>query len=494
MANEYTIKSSLEAFTTKERLGIDTTKVAFLEWLSMEDRERQTKYVGFREYYDGEHDVMLTDRQTLFLELDTNQNFTANYCPLVVDELERRLTVATFDADGNSKLGGHKGELWKWWRRDKMDADQADTHLSAIRDGDSYIIVDWNVEEKRPEFRHNLAYDGIEGVHCHYSDETGKVAYATKRWLVTDPHDPGAGVVKRMNIYYPDRLERYIADGTHGGQWYGFIKDGGEAIIDWTSKKGEPLGIPVFHLKYKPAGYRYGKSILEDVIPLQNGLNKAVVDVIAAADTTGFRIYWATGTDMTDEDGEPVQIFPGVIFTTTNPDATFGAIPGENLRPIIEVVDMFKVTIAQVSETPMHLFQVSGQNASEGAQKQQEVGMINKAEKWGRAVGNFWEDCMQMAIKLSNTFNNTSYQEDLILQTVWEDAEVRDKTQRRKDKADTTKVLVDAGAGIEQSARHSGYTEEESKDLASMAIPKLAMIAPGMGAQKPKVSSTDAKK
>ena len=485
MGTEYATKSSLEAVTTRTRMGLDDAQKAFLEWLSMEESERQEKYLSYRAYYDGEHDVMLTDRQKKFLELKTHQNFTANLCPMVVDELERRMLVQTFDADGNSQLGGHKGMLWKWWRRDGMDADQSDTHLSAIRDGDSYVIVSWNQEEKRPEFHHNLAYNGTEGVKCHYSDETGKVAYATKRWLVTDPLDPGAGTVKRMNIYWPNRVERFIADGTHSGFWYGFTNDGQEAVLPWVTVQGEPLGVPVFHLKHKPSGYRWGTSILDDVIPLQNGLNKAIVDVIAAADTTGFRMYWATGTDMTDENDDPISIHPGTFLTSPAADARFGFIPGEDLRPLIEVVDMFKVTIAQVSETPMHLFQVSGQNASEGSQKQQEVAMINKAEKWGRAVGNFWETCMQMAIKLSNTYDGTSYPTDLILQCVWEDAEVRDKTQRRKEEALTAKVWVDAGASIEEAAKAAGLTEEQAKDLAKMAVPKLVGLAPGSGPPAP---------
>jgi hypothetical protein len=481
MATEYAARSNLEMLTTRERLGLDSTKAAFLEWLNMEERERQEKYESFREYYDGKHAVMLTDRQKKFLELETHQNFQANLCPMVVDELERRMIVRTFDADGNRKLGGHKGMLWKWWRRDGMDADQSDTHLSAIRDGDSYVIVTWNHDENRPEFHHNLAYDGDEGVKCHYSDETGKVAYATKRWLVTDPLDPAAGTVKRMNIYWPDRVERYIADGTHNGFWYGYTRDGEDAVLPWVDALGKPLGVPVFHLKHKPAGYRWGKSILEDVIPLQNGLNKSIVDVIAAADTTGFRMYWATGTDMTDENDDPIMIHPGTFLTSSAPEASFGWFPGEDMRPLIEVVDMFKVTIAQVSETPIHLFQVSGQNASEGAQKQQEVAMINKAEKWGRAVGNFWENCMQMAIKLSNVNDGTSYPTDLILQTVWEDAEVRDKTQRRKEQAETAKIWTDAGASIEEAAKAAGMTEEEAKDLAKMALPKLMGLVPGTG-------------
>lgn len=472
---EYSVRSQLELFTTRERMGIDSVRQSFIEWLALEDIERQEKYTQYRDYYNGDHDVMLTNRQKAFLELSPNQDFSANYCSLVVDELARRMTVSGFDVEESHEIGR---QLWRWWRLARMDSRQDDTHLAAIRDGDAYVIVSWDQVNSRPQFHANLAYDGFEGVKVHYSDETGQIVMASKRWVIKQGEE--VGEVRRLNLYYPDRVERYVSDEKNGGVWKEFTGDGQPGVLDWTDRSGKPLGVPVFHLKYKPAGYRWGRSILEDVIPMQNALNKAIVDVIAAADTTGFRLYWATGTDLIDEDDEPISIHPGVILTSTSPDAKFGYIPGENLRPLIEVVDMCKITIAQMSETPMHLFQVSGQNASEGAQKQQEVGMINKAEKLGIAVGNFWEDCMRMAILLSNTFGGTNYPADLIIQTTWADMEVRDKVARRKEMAETAKVWVDSGSSLEEAAIEAGIPEDRAKDLGRLAVPILgAGIVPG---------------
>jgi hypothetical protein len=471
---EYTIKSSKELPTTRTRMGIDATTLAYLEWLVLEDAERQAKYKEYRRYYDGDHDVMLTERQKAFLELTASQEFSANYCSLVVDELERRMTVSGFEADGNRELGGESGQLWKWWRLARMDSKQSDTHLAATRDGDAYVIVSWDQVRGRPAFHANMAFDGSEGVKVHYSDETGEVEFASKRWVIKLGEDVAR---TRMNLYYPDRVERWVSDGKG---WEPYSSDGKDDIMSWINPRTRaPLGVPVFHLKYKPAGYRWGRSILEDVIPMQNALNKAIVDVIAAADTTGFRLYWATGTDLLDDDEEPISIHPGTWIVATAPDARVGYMPGEDLRPLIEVVDMCKVSIAQVSETPMHLFQVSGQNASEGAQKQQEVGMINKAEKLGISIGNFWEDCMGMAIKLSNAFDNTSYPEDLILSTNWADMEVRDKTTRRQQVAETAKTWVDAGSSLEEAAKEAGVPAERATELGSNLMLLMPGVIPG---------------
>lgn len=469
---EYTRRSSLAMYTTSERLGIHDVAQSFFEWLSEEDRERQTKYRQYRDYYNGVQDVMLTERQKEFLELTANQDFSANYCRLVVNEIARRENVRGFDA---GTQGGKEGILWNWWQWNRMDAKQKDVHTSAVRDGDTFVIVGWDNERQRPTFDHNLAYDGFEGVKVIYNDEDGSIAYATKKWNVMDKDSKGEiHVLRRYNLYYPAYIERWVSDDRkNDGQWTPFTGDGGEAVIEWTDRDGKPLGVPVIHFSYDRAGWRWGMSAIDNVIPLQNGLNKSLVDLIAAADTTGFRLYWVTGTRMVDADGNPVKIAPG-SFLEGPETSTFGYFPGEDLRPLIEVVDAFKVSIAQVTETPLHLFQVSGQNASEGAQKQQEVGMIARAEEAAVHFGNAWEDVMYLSRRLHNTYtNDTPLDEDQLITTLWHDFEVRDRVERVKTQGEALTMFTTAGGDYEAVARYVGVDEENAKAMAQFAIVPL---------------------
>ena len=57
------------------------------------DQEREGRYRAYREYYDGEHDTQLTDRQRQYLQLKVGEEFNGNYRPIVVDALVERLTV-----------------------------------------------------------------------------------------------------------------------------------------------------------------------------------------------------------------------------------------------------------------------------------------------------------------------------------------------------------------------------------------------------------------
>lgn len=470
---DYTRRVNLDMFTTLERMGMDDLSEAFFHWLSLEDTERQRKYRSYRDYYNGDQEVMLTERQKQFLELKPHQHFSANYCQLVVDELARRMTVRGFEA--GPQQGGLDGKLWEWWQWGRMDAKQKSVHASAVRDGDTYVIVGWDWEKGRPTYHHNMAYDGNEGVKVHYDDETGEISFASKRWMVYRDGD----IYRRINLYYDDHIERYISsDRLSNGVWSPFTGDGLDAVIPWINRAGQPLGVPVIHFAYNAAGWRWGMSVLEQVIPLQNALNKSIVDLVAAADSTGFRVYFGSGIEGEDEDGNELLIAPGTLITTRNENGRLMAIPGEDLRPLIEVVDAFKIAIAQVTETPLHLFQVSGQNASEGAQKQQEVGMILRADDAAVHFGNSWEDVMYLSRRVHNAFSNEpAVAEDTLINALWKDFEVRDRVERVREMAEAMAQIVSAGGDLEAAARFAGVDEENAAKIAAFSVP-AGMIPP----------------
>ena len=145
----------------------DIARLAFLQWLASEDAERQKWYTNFREYYDGDHETQLTARQRKYLQVKADEEFSDNYCSIVVDALAERLKVTGFDCGEDT---GQAELLWEWWTKNRMDAKQRITHTAAIRDGDGYVIVEWpNDDDAFPKFLYEPAYDGIEGVKVHYS-------------------------------------------------------------------------------------------------------------------------------------------------------------------------------------------------------------------------------------------------------------------------------------------------------------------------------------
>jgi len=435
-----------------------------LDSLSTEDSDRQSHYVAWREYYDGDHNTQLTERQRRYLQVKLGDEFNANHCPTVVDAVSERLHVTGFKS-ADSRLAER---LWGWWQDNRMDALQGIVHLAAVRDGDAYLIAEWDEDEGRPVFSDELAYDGSEGVRVHYSSEQRRrIAFASKWWETEIEESGEAQAAKRCNLYYPDRIEKYVYLQTEaGGHWQPYREDPADRWpIPWVDEAGKPLGVPVVHFRNKGQGYNYGQSELKSVVPLQNALNKAIIDLLAAADTTAFRIFWMIGDDPSG-----LEIAPGSwVFSKRPPSgeqgAAMGFFPGENLQPLISFSDAFVMEIARVSRTPISFFQVSGHRPAEGTLKQEEVGLVAKVKRCQVAFGNAWEDAMRMAVRLYNAFGAQVPGEQLDaiaqLDTLWADPE----TRNARDHLEALKLKAELGVPVETLWGEMGYSAQEIAEM-----------------------------
>ena len=279
----------------------DVVALSYRHWLALERQAQQQNYTAYRQYYDGDHPTQLTERQRQYLGLGKSAKFCDNYSRTVVNALADRLEVSGFQTENKAA----DEIIANWWQVNRMDAVQARVHRSCVRDGDTFILVSWDNDEAIPRFTHHLALDGASGMHAIYDDDTAEILFATKRWLATSGER--SGKQRRLNFYFADRVERYICDSDiGGGEWRPYDEDGEGWVIPWVDARGLPLGVPVMHFRNQDIGDSYGLSELADVVPLQDALNKALIDYVAAADTTAFRIYWMIGDDPSD-----LEITPG---------------------------------------------------------------------------------------------------------------------------------------------------------------------------------------
>lgn len=435
----------------------DDVKLSFLRWLVTEDEARQNNYRQFREYYDGTHDTQLTDRQRQYLELRVGQEFNDNYCPIPVDSLAERLTVTGVQAgDVQSPI------MWSWLKNSNIDGLQGIVHTCAIRDGDAYLMTEWDNEKQCPVFTYEMACCDGEGVKIHYSTERRNEAeFASKRWRMEQGQ--GAGYVRRMNLYYPDRIEKYVSNqAISEGEWQIFTDESGAWPLPWTNAAGEPFGIPAQHFKNNETGYPYGTSELANVIPLQNALNKSIIDLFAAADTTAFRTFWMLGDNPTG-----VRVSPGSWIYTVRPPsgpdgAAVGYFPGEDLTPLIALKDSAAMEIARVSRTPLSLFQITGHVASEGTMKQQESGLVSKARKRQVYFGNAWEAALKVARSLWNAYGpGPQLDETQSIEMLWANPETRNM------KEDLEIATMKAALGVPQARLWSemGYDAETIEEF-----------------------------
>lgn len=473
--------------TTLDRMSntaVNPLDLAFAEFVRMTDAEQQELYRHYREYYDGDHDTMLTDRMRSFLQVKNDTiEFHLNYLPVPVDVLAERLNVAGFSVageDGNTsdenRQGGNDGWLKRWWDANRMDAMQGDNHTAAIRDGDSYIIVEWDNEVGRPSISHELAFDGTYGCHVLYrEDKARRIRYAVKEWRVES--GSSAGHMRRRNIYTPDAIYKYQI-GRAGWEPYFEVDENGNELpwpLPWVDKQGKPLGVPVFHFPYNPGGNFFGKSELKDLIPAQNALNKSVLDELAAADVAGFNWPTLSGGSVPED----MKIGAGLVLWNENPDAKWGSIPATDLGNLSNIVEKFVQRMAQISRIPLSYFQVTGSIASAETQKADDTGLVSKAEKTAVAFGNSWEDVMSMCRKLHNNFGSGPELSELQISTEWTAFERVDKQASARTKAETAEIkartydmllLSNPRGDRYKLALLAGYDDDEASILAESDI------------------------
>jgi hypothetical protein len=450
-------------------------ELAYSAWTAGEEKDRQSNVVLARRYYDGDHAVPLTDRQKEFLGFQKagGERFALNFCHTVVSALSERLLVSGFSSSDDALAAW----AWQAWQQSRMDGVQMRVHDRTVQDGEHFVIVDWDATQRRAVFVPHPRYTdptlGGTGFGCkaHYpdGDPDRAMARASKRWTDRGEREGKTETRQRMTLYYPERVEKYVlATGMGEAGWIPFAEeDGGRWPLPWLDSQGRSLGIPVIHFRNN-ADLR---TELWDAIPIQDAINKTLIDILATADSTGFRMLVALGFIPTtdgkppEEDGSNyLQVHPGCWIATTRlrTEAQVEALEAADLGPMLELLLELIMDLARVTDTPISRFQATRQIAAEGTLKQQEGPLLAKVRSRQTGFGNSWEDALYMARRLANTFGGEGLNEQELLETQWEQAETRDEKAYLEALAIKREKL---GVPLEMIWREAGYSQEQIAEM-----------------------------
>lgn len=402
----------------KNRMSIDA-------W-GAEQQMRGTKVDLFRRYVDGDHRANLTKGMRRLLRINDGgslNEFNDNHMDKIVQAMVDRLRVTAIEAD-NEAATTWSSELLE---ANRLDGMQIDVHEAAIRDGDSFVLVAWDNEAKQVVFTQEDAYDGASGMLAIF-DSARRVQIAIKVWQETT--ESLADTV-RINVYYADRIEKYISRDGSALEMIG--------KYDWTMPDGTPIGVPVAHFPNKTRDkLGYGQSEIENAIPLQDILNRTLYSMTMAAELTAFQIRYSIGTPF------PAGITPGMVIEAypkdaagkpTTPDEAdvawlnsikIGAIPQGELVPFIEQAKWLKSEIYDSTSTPVP--GGGSDNASGESQKQRDSALIGKIERFQVRGGNAWEDVVSLAWRIQTAYGLSKPPAYERFYCRWKSAEVRNDT------------------------------------------------------------------
>jgi hypothetical protein len=437
--------------------AINPASLALVNWLAADYDTQQQHYIDLRRWHDGDHRVPLTDRQQEYLGLNTAFPFALNYLRLPVDLGVERLTVTGFD--GPDGIGGEGGILDEWWTTGRLDALQAQVHRATAVDGDTYLLVEWDTDNARPVFSHEPAHDGSEGMKVHYlSNQRRQITMASKVWTETTFNDAGqVQVARRLNLYMPDRIERYVQLGRG---WEPYEEDG----YPWPIPN--PIGrIPVVHFRWRDNGGNWGESEVEPLVPLQMALNKAALDLLEAADKTGAQLLTLSGAVWPEDKPE---VRAGDVLSVSAADASWGSVPPADLSQLREVVNDWIIRMAQLAHIPLQYFQVTGAIASAATQAADDGQLVAKIRSIAVALGNAWEDAMYIALKMNQAYTGgRDLERGQNIETRWAEFGRVDMMAVEERRAAIVQALSAAGLGVEGIVTLAalGYSQEEQAAL-----------------------------
>lgn len=420
---------------------------------------RKTNYLTYENYYDGEQSTKLTQRQQDYLLTVNGLKYAENICDLIVDKMADKMEVQSFVCTPENPTASIIAE--KIVENSMLDARLKTAVSKTIELGDGFLIVDWDKENNKS----NIVYNHPNIVNVVYDEEKpDEIIYALKIWKTRSKGlmNPDGATIQRLNLYANDRVEKYYTDG-EGGEWSPWIVDGELWPMPWTSDStptGEPLGIPVFHLKNNDRGKQFGTSELKKAVVLQNGLNKMWLDLFTVSDTQAYPLRWATGDTSTGA----IKSNPGVLLKFSNPETRVGQWDAADMKQIIDVIQFRYRTIAAQTKTPFHeLVRATVGNQSGESIKQAEQPLIDKVKDRQPFIGSAIGAAMKMAVKLEMLFglNTPIISEDLSnirFDIVWKPAQDRDE-EKELSIAEAEKRL---GIPMEIILTKLGYEDVES--------------------------------
>ena len=380
------------------------------------------KYKEFYDYYEGRHQLNFASDKFRNKFGRRLQKLRENLCKTVVTAPASRLEIINFLADKKNT----ENPAWKLWKKSKMPLHSGAIHREAFKTGDAYVIV-WTDKDGNVRF-----YPQIAANMTVFRDaETDEITHAAKAWL-------GSSGFYYLNLYYADRIEKYVTKG----KCTTLPTDGKQFDIRRVSGEEFPLKnpfgkVPVFHFRFDADMQDFGNSLLSDVIPLNDALNKSWADILGAQEENMRRRRFVAGlqTETDDETGKPINPYrPDDDLWMANEEAKFGEFSDADVAQMIAVKQETVKDIALVSGVPPSQFNLESTGAaiSGEALRKLEARFISIIQDAQRSFGETWAEAISFALDASSQTGDK-----LEIETQWTDAapvsesEVLDNAQKK---------------------------------------------------------------
>jgi len=406
----------------------------------------------YLDYYEGRHKLTFATKKFRDTFGQTFQAMAENLCPIVVDVVADRLQVQSHTSRNKRDARKIEAETQEIARRNRLDQLRGQIYRDALLFGENYVIVWPDAEDETQPVIYPNAPGSI--VVKFDPQKLGMVAQAAKFWI-EDKHC-------RLNIYFPDRIEKYVTSVAAEG-----LPFSPQAFTQYNAPDERwplpnPYGrVPVFVYTNNAGVGQPGRSELRDIIQPQNGLNKALCDMLVAMEFEAFAQRWVTGLEV-DKDDDGVVIPPfkaGIdrVWHVLEKDAKLGEFSRADLKQFVEVQNSLRASIARISGFPLHFFMIGQETPPSGTSLIiASTRLTSKVEDRQISFGETDEDIMRFCLTIRGLKN-------VDVKQVWKDTSPQLDDTAVWEAANKQMMVT----GRNQTLRDRGFTDEEIQKMAA---------------------------
>ena len=420
--------------------------------------ERAPEYTLREEYYTGAQALAIDPAELRSRFGQTFADFRDNLAKPIVEAAEGRVRIQDF-GDGRG-LGVDAGLVWE---NNNMLVESTWIHREALVKGDSFVIVLPQEDDSAgiwPQISESMA--------LLWNDIYPRQKDAALKWWteeITDSQGTERTFV-RANLYFEDRIERYIArkEGS-------VLEDDFSKYMEWDDPTRHDVGeVPVFAFSpnylLSTAG---GVSDLEDAMPLIDMINKTFLDMAVASEFTSAPQRWATGVEvpLDPKTGEPKSLFKAggdTVWTTSNDGGKFGQFQAGSIAGFKDAIDLLVEHLAVVSRTPLYYLQAQPNWPSGETLRSIEAALRQRVQDHQDAFTGVWTAIMAASLRLQGL--DVADQELSEVTPTWLPPNAPFATREHLEEL---KVHVEVlGIPEEMAWRKAGYTQQEIEEMLAM--------------------------
>lgn len=369
-------------------------------------------------YFEGDHELAFAMSKFRSMFGAVFEAFASNWCKLIVDTSVERLRIDGFRFGSGQQADR---DAWRIWQANALDAESMLAHTDAVKCGTSYALVSPGGDTPSITVEHPS-----QVIVATASGARRQRSAALKMWR-DDSGKTFATVYLPTGIY---KFERGSASDVPLVLPVGFgVSRGWRERANVPFEEPNRLGVvPVVPLENDPHLLYGGRSDLEDVIPLQDAINKTITDAIVNSEAHGFPQRWATGLEIPVDPvtGSPrTDLFAataGSVWTAPNDQVKFGQFDMGDLKQYTDLVGMFVQHLSAQSRTPPHYLIGEIVNASGDALAAAETGLSFKTKRKQLFFADPWEEVMRLAFR---AIGDNERARATNAETIWGEAESR---------------------------------------------------------------------